>query len=90
MTIRAVIDRIVDGDKAVLLVEEQKKEFTVRQEQLPAAAKEGTWLLLTVENEQIVQISIDTKMTNRMEDKVGATLKRLRQKRNGSRFKRKE
>ncbi|MFA9456519.1 DUF3006 family protein [Halalkalibacter sp. AB-rgal2] len=90
MTIRAVIDRIVDGDRVVLLVEEQKKEFTVRQEQLPTAAEEGTWLLLTVEDEQIVEMTIDTKMTNRMEAKVGATLKRLRQKSNGSRFKRKD
>lgn len=43
---RAVIDRIVDGTHAVLLVGEEETELVMPVNNLPAGAREGTWLSL--------------------------------------------
>lgn len=42
--VQAVVDRIVDGAYAVLLVGEEEKEITVPAANLPPGAGEGSWL----------------------------------------------
>jgi hypothetical protein len=46
MVRKAVIDRIVDGKKAVILVGEEEKEHIVAVEELPEQAVEGVGVRL--------------------------------------------
>lgn len=84
-----VIDRIVDGQTAVILVEEEGKQFDVAVEQLPPQAGEGSWLRLEIEADEIMSIAVDTEMTRQMQERIHRKTQRLRSKRKTSKFQKK-
>jgi len=75
---QAVIDRIVDGKHAVLLVGEQEVERIVPVEMLPNGAREGTWLTVSFRDDQLVHAEIDVGRTEAVRERIADKLNRLR------------
>jgi predicted O-methyltransferase YrrM len=78
MNEKAVIDRIVDGRHAVLLVGEAETERVVPVDQLPAGAREGAWLRVRFEGDQLVESALDPEETERARQRVGDKMAQLR------------
>lgn len=78
--IRAVVDRIVDGRYAVLLVEPSEREWVVPLERLPDEAREGVWLRIVCEGNQVIRAVIDAQLTQEAHDRIEAKLNLLRQR----------
>ncbi len=77
----AVIDRVVDGERAVLLVGDPPgREEVVPLAELPADAREGDWLQVTLRDGEIVSATVDREATARARDRVRAKLEALRQR----------
>lgn len=58
-TYTAVVDRIVDGETAVVLIEDDGdivEEYTLAVQELPAQAGEGGVLEVSIENGSLVQL----------------------------------
>ncbi len=77
---RAVIDRIVDGEHAVLLVGPEEEERIVPRSCLPPEAKEGVWLLVTFDDDRLLQARIDHEATDRAAERIVSKLERLRRR----------
>ncbi|MDT8860997.1 DUF3006 domain-containing protein [Alkalihalobacillus sp. MEB130] len=90
MKVKGVLDRIVDGEVGVILVDELKKEFTVNKERLPERIKEGAWFTLIIEEDDIQSIEVDEEKTEEVRQKVNSQLDRIRKKSSGSKFKRRD
>lgn len=76
-----MVDRIVDDTHAVLLIGEEETEQVVPAEQLPDNAAEGTWLLITRDDEgQAVEIEVDEAQTQGMQERIASKLDRLRRR----------
>lgn len=56
---KAVVDRIVDGKYAVLLIGDKEEELNVSIKDLPEGTREGTWLKVEVADEQLLSAVID-------------------------------
>ncbi len=82
-----VIDRIEDGI-AVILIEENKQEWKVTEENLPEGAKEGTVLQLSLTNDTYTIIGIDKEATKTASNKAKHLQKKLQSKKKRSKFKR--
>ncbi len=80
---RAVIDRIVDGRTAVLLVGSQEDLLHVPVEALPGGATEGDWLVLDL---AALIVEVDEERTRRRQEAVEARLDRIRHDQGGGRF----
>lgn len=86
---KGVLDRIVDGKHAVILVEELGKEYIIDVDSLPNDSKEGTWFKLKVVNDEIVEMRIDEETQEVMEKKIDDIMSKLRNKnKSGSKFRR--
>lgn len=85
---KGVIDRIEDQKFAVILVESEGSEYVIDKEKLPEEAKEGSWLSISVENEEITHMTIDQSKTNQTHLNAQTKLDRIRKKSKGSKFKR--
>ena len=83
MAERAVIDRIVDGTHAVLLIGEGQIERIEPVERLPADVAEGDWLQVHYCGDTLVAIERDPDTTSEMRRRIAAKRERLR--RRGSR-----
>jgi hypothetical protein len=83
--IKAVIDRIVDGKHAVLLVGESEEEQVVSCSLLPEGVDEGSWLNVQFEGDQVVSIEVDQdeteKRKRRIQDKMNSLRQRSKRKR---------
>jgi hypothetical protein len=67
----AVVDRIVDGERAVLLVgDPPTREVTAPLEALPAGAREGHWLEVEIEGDRLASATIDQRATERARDQA--------------------
>lgn len=77
MSERAVIDRFEDG-KAVLLVGEDEKQLVVERVSLPAGAREGHWLKVTIEDGRLLEATIDLPATEEARARIAEKLERLR------------
>ncbi len=75
---KAVLDRIVDGAHAVLLVGEEEREHVVPAALLPAEVTPGTWLKVRFEEENLVEAAIDGEETRRARERISEKLNRLR------------
>ena len=73
----AVIDRF-EGNFAILLVGDEQKPLTIERTFLPAKAKDGTWLQITIENGIVTQAVIDPQKTNQMAETIAEKMERLR------------
>lgn len=77
---RAVIDRIEDDQLAVLLVGDPERECVVSVERLPAGATAGTWLLVHIEDGQLLAARIDADLTRQADARIRSKLDLLRQR----------
>ncbi len=75
---KGVIDRIVDGKIAVILVGENEKEYHYPAEKLPDGVKEGTWLKVEILNDQIVKIEPDFEETERVRKRILEKIKKIK------------
>ncbi len=76
----AVIDRIVDGKTAVLVVGDEEKEYHYPAEKLPAGAAEGTWLTLEIVDGEIHSLALDEKQTDSARTRIQAKMDALRRR----------
>ncbi|GEL07370.1 DUF3006 domain-containing protein [Salisediminibacterium halotolerans] len=85
-----VIDRIVDGGTAVILLEAEHSEIHADKAELPDGAGEGTHLTLTLAGNELIRAEINTDSETDARARVSAKMTRLRQKSARSRFKKDE
>lgn len=83
---RAVVDRIVDGVTAVLLVGPDEIELHVPVGELPPGAAEGVWLLVDHDSDPPTAVAVDRELTDRRAGDLGGRLDRIRKERSGGRF----
>lgn len=81
---RAVVDRIVDGVTAVLLVGPDETEMRVDVADLPDGTAEGTWLI--VGGDPVGVQGVDAEMSADRQVELGQRIQRLRDQRRGGRF----
>ena len=74
---QAVIDRFEDG-WAVLLIGEEERRVNVPRKALPRGAREGHWLQVELEGDQLLSASIDREATEQARQRVMEKLERLR------------
>lgn len=75
---KAVIDRIVDGKHAVLLVGEDETERVLPVENLPDGAREGIWVILHEDG----SIVVDEAQTDLVKSRIQEKMALLRSKQN--------
>ena len=85
---RAVIDRVVDGVTAVLLIGPDETEKHVPVDDLPEGAAEGDWLILDVDQDPFQIVGIDTELTDARRAAINEKLDRIRHRQTGNRFNR--
>ena len=77
----AVLDRIVDGGHAVLLVGEPPElEVITPVAHLPENVRAGDWLRVTLRDGRVVSASIDHSATEHAQDRVRDKLEALRER----------
>lgn len=77
MTRTGVIDRF-EGDWAVIQLSDEQETRNIPRKVLPRRAKEGDYLLLEMENEQIIHVQIDSEATEKARKRIQDKLDRLR------------
>lgn len=77
---KAVIDRIVDGKTAVILVGDNEREYHYPAGKLPEGAREGTWLRVQVAGDEIISLEVDREETETVRRRVQEKMDRLRQR----------
>lgn len=75
---KAVVDRIVDGTHAVLLVGDREVELVVPLAQLPPGTKEGHWLRVQFEGPTLVAAALDAEETERARQRIARKIGQLR------------
>lgn len=66
----AVIDRIVDGRIAVLLFDEGEEQLQVSVDKLPEGSKEGTWLVVLVQDGELIWAELDPEKTREVQERI--------------------
>lgn len=74
---KAAIDRF-EGEWAVLLLGTKGTVINVRRDVLPRRAREGQWLHVEFEDDEIVSARIDLEETRRVRKRIEAKLDKLR------------
>jgi hypothetical protein len=77
MKTKAVIDRF-EEDLAVLIVGEEENKLIVPRASLPQGVKEGQWLQVEVEDDQIISAVIDEDETAKGKQRIVEKLARLK------------
>ena len=75
---KGVIDRIVAGRHAVLLVGDDEKEMVIPIIMLPAGLKEGDWVKVEWQNGQIRRVERDPDETEERKKGIAAKLNLLK------------
>lgn len=83
---RAVLDRVVDGTTAVLLVGPAGDELLLAANQLPADATDGTWLIVDIDIQPPTVVGIDHALTAARSARTSRRLEHIRRTRRGGRF----
>ena len=83
---RAVIDRVVDGVTAVLLVGAEERPLDLPVSTLPEGATDGTWLHLDLTTDPPTVLGIDRQLTEQRSEDLEGRLRDLRRSRSGGRF----
>jgi hypothetical protein len=83
---RAVIDRIVDGVAAVLLVGPAEAEVHLPADQLPDEAMEGDWVIVDHDTDPPSVTGVDFELTAARRDDLEQRMDRIRRERSGGRF----
>lgn len=87
--LKGVLDRIEDGDMAVILIENLGEQFEVPVCDLPEGSEEGTWFIVDRCDDAFVVVEIDEETTKKEAHKSEDLLAQLRAKSKGSKYKRK-
>jgi hypothetical protein len=74
---KAVIDRF-EGGWAVLLVGESGRVVNAPRASLPRRAREGQWLLVELDGDEVVSAVVDWEETERARKRIEEKLERLR------------
>ena len=77
---KAVIDRIVDGKIAVILVGDNEREHHYPADRLPAGTGEGTWLRVQIEGGEIVSLEVDQEETEIVRRRIQEKMDKLRRR----------
>lgn len=77
-TEKAVLDRIVDGKFAVLMVGEDERQVEYPAEGLPSGARAGVWMKAETEGDTIVSLEIDEVNTEEIAQRIHGKLEQLR------------
>ncbi len=85
---KGMLDRIEDGQFAVILIEGLQKEVTLPVSWLPEGSHVNSWFNIELEGEKITSIALDTETTAVQADKAFELMGRLKAKQRKSRFKR--
>jgi hypothetical protein len=83
---RGVIDRIVDGRTAVVLVGPEEDELHVPVDALPDDAEASSWVVLDLEGDPPAVTGVDHDRTEARARDVEDRLARVRARRGGGRF----
>lgn len=84
---KGYLDRIEDGEKAVILLEEQGFEIIVPFGELPDGSGVGSWFRISDEDGDF-SIQLDEAERQRKEQLAGKMTRNLRMKSQGSKYKR--
>lgn len=84
---KGILDRF-EGEKAVILIEDDHTEMIVNKSELPANSKVDTIFKLSKNNGSYQIDSIALAATQKASQKSSALMNQLRSKSNGSKFKR--
>ncbi|KYG30747.1 DUF3006 domain-containing protein [Alkalihalobacillus trypoxylicola] len=85
---KAILDRIEDGQVAVLLVDYYEEEWNVSATLLPKDSQEGASLLVTIENQKIIHIQLDEAAQYISKERITKKMSQLK-KQTKSKFKKK-
>lgn len=85
---RAVIDRVVDGAMAVLLIGPDEVELQLPADQLPDGAGEAVWVKLDLGTDPPTILAVDRELTERRAAAIESQLARIRARQSGGRFNR--
>ena len=85
---KGILDRIEDGQNAVILLEQHEREIILPVEQLPAGSAIGSWFNIAMEDGEVSIILLDETTTAEKADHVSGLLKKLKKKDSVSKFKR--
>jgi hypothetical protein len=80
MNEKAVVDRIVDGTHAVLLVGDDEVERIIPASDLPDGAHPGVWLKVRFADDELVEATLDAEETRSVQQRIAAKLAQLRQR----------
>ncbi len=75
---KAVIDRFEEGFAVLLIGEDGSQRLNVSRKQLPKGVREGTWLRVELEGEELRSAEIDHEETERAKQRIMEKLERLR------------
>lgn len=84
---RGILDRIEDGSRAVIILEEEGREIILPASRLPEGSDINSWFTIEVENGDLV-ILLDEETTQLKEEQAKTLIQKLRRKKSDSRFKR--
>ncbi|HSP21251.1 MAG TPA: DUF3006 domain-containing protein [Planococcus sp. (in: firmicutes)] len=87
---KGMLDRIEDGCLAVILIEELQREIVLPAAWLPEGSRVNSWFDIELDGQEIKSIALDAETAAAKEDKAAGLMRRLKAKRNKSRFKRDE
>ncbi|MFC4023530.1 DUF3006 domain-containing protein [Oceanobacillus longus] len=82
---KGILDRF-EGDKAVILIEEQKAEFIVGKSKLPTGSKVNTVFLMEENDGDYKILRINTEETQASAETSSNLMAKLRAKSSGSKF----
>ncbi|GAF65594.1 hypothetical protein BTS2_2492 [Bacillus sp. TS-2] len=85
---KAILDRIEDGQVAVLLIDSHEEEWNVSASLLPKGSQEGASLLVTIENQQVIHIQLDEASQYIAKERITKKMSQLK-KQTKSKFKKK-
>lgn len=80
---QAVLDRVVDGAHAVLLVGPRERELVVPASELPAETRSGSWLRVRTAGDGSVTIRPDAEATARATGRIRDKMEQLRRRGRG-------
>ena len=75
---QAHIDRIEDGNQAVLIVGDLEYELVVSVDTLPEGVSGGDWLQVEIDNGEIVHAEIDHEAKAEARQRISAKMDQLR------------
>lgn len=76
-TLTGTFDRFEDHEFAIVYSDEDQRRFTVSSKLLPSDLKEGSKVILTLENNIVKKIEFDKNETGRARKRIRTKLNRL-------------